>query len=230
MAFALAVFDVAGTVVLDGDAVVVSMQAAMARQGIDVAQTDVVSVMGLPKPVAIATLLSARGLPSDDGRVALERAIHEDFRADIKARYRAGDGIRPADGAPTVFEALRQAGIRVALDTGFTRDVLDALLERLGWRESHTFDVSLASDEVVRGRPFPDLIHHAMRRLQVTDPARVAKVGDTPADLEEGRAARCGLVVGVTYGTHTAAQLAAADVHLVNSLPELLPLLGVASA
>jgi len=46
-----------------------------------------------------------------------------------------------------------------------------------------------------------------MKRLGMIDPARVAKVGDTPADLQEGRNAGCGLIIGVTQGTHSREQL-----------------------
>ena len=41
----------------------------------------------------------------------------------------------------------------------------------------------------------------------VVDPRAVVKVGDTPADIQSGRAAGCGHVVGVAYGTHSRAEL-----------------------
>lgn len=40
-----------------------------------------------------------------------------------------------------------------------------------------------------------------MRELGVADPQRIAKVGDTAADLLEGRNAGCGLVIGMTGGS-----------------------------
>ena len=43
---------------------------------------------------------------------------------------------------------------------------------------------------------------------RVEDINTVIKVGDTPSDLEEGKSAGCGLVVGVTRGSHTRAELA----------------------
>jgi phosphoglycolate phosphatase-like HAD superfamily hydrolase len=113
----------------------------------------------------------------------------------------------------------------VALDTGFSRDILDVLLDRLGWRQDETFDVTVASDEVEHGRPHPDLIQRAMERLGVREPAVVAKIGDTPSDMLQGRAARCGLVVGVTYGTHSRTQLEMPEVIVIDRLPDLLPLI-----
>jgi phosphoglycolate phosphatase-like HAD superfamily hydrolase len=61
-----------------------------------------------------------------------------------------------------------------------------------------------------------------MKLTGVADPKEVAKVGDTPSDLEEGTSAGCGLVIGVTNGTHRREQLAAyPHTHLIGSLKEL---------
>jgi len=46
-----------------------------------------------------------------------------------------------------------------------------------------------------------------MERLDVHDVRRVMKVGDSPADLEEGSNAGCGEVIGVLSGAHSAATL-----------------------
>ena len=191
-------FDVAGTTVLDGDAVTECLALAVRRRR-EVTTTEVLKVMGLPKPVAIRQLLVEKGLPPA-GLEADVASIHEEFRAALISRYRNG-ALTPVPDVAPVFVALRKAGIRVVLDTGFSRDILDVVIDRLGWRE--TVDFSVASDEVQRGRPFPDLIHRAMALVQIAEPAMVAKIGDTPSDLDEGLAAQCGRVVGVTYGTHT---------------------------
>jgi len=42
------------------------------------------------------------------------------------------------------------------------------------------------------------------------DVSRVAKVGDSTRDIEEGKNAGCGLVIGVLSGADTEAQLMAA--------------------
>ena len=64
----------------------------------------------------------------------------------------------------------------------------------------------------------------------VDRPGRVVKVGDTPSDLEEGLAASCGLVVGVTHGTHTREQLTRPGVEVVDRLADILPLIGLGPA
>src|SRR6185503_9610147 len=131
------------------------------------------AVMGEPKPVAIAKLLTrntGRAVSADTGQV---RAIYVRFEALMVAHYRSSAGVRPADGAEDVFHALKDSGIRVALDTGFNRVIVDAILQRLGWCDSGVIDVTVASDEVARGRPYPDLIERAMRLTGVTRGADV---------------------------------------------------------
>jgi phosphoglycolate phosphatase-like HAD superfamily hydrolase len=96
------------------------------------------------------------------------------------------------------------------------------VLERLGWESRGLIDASVTSDEAARGRPAADLALEAMRRLGVANPFDVAKVGDTPSDLLEGTAARCRLVIGVTSGSHTRAELEVfPHTHLVESVADV---------
>lgn len=220
--FALAVFDVAGTTVFDGDAVVDCMRSVIGLRA-DVPDAEVRALMGLPKPIAISQLLSSHTWLRDGALASAVDQIHQAFRVALIARYREAGAIAPVPDAERVFSTLRGAGIRVALDTGFSRDILDTMLVQLGW-DAGVIDHAIASDEVPRGRPFPDLILRAMSLAGVTEPAAVIKVGDTPSDIDEGLAAQCGLVVGVTYGTHTRSQLARDGVRTIDRLEELLPL------
>jgi phosphoglycolate phosphatase-like HAD superfamily hydrolase len=73
------------------------------------------------------------------------------------------------------------------------------------------------------------MIRELMRRLGDVDPAGVAKVGDTPADLQEGRNAGRGLVIGLTEGTHSREQLEChPHTHQIDSVKELPALLRAA--
>jgi phosphonatase-like hydrolase len=147
------------------------------------------------------------------------------------SRYYATDpGVHEMPGASATFAALRRAGIKVALNTGFSRPITRVLLERLGWSGVNPpVNATVTSDEVRRGRPYPDMIHDLMRRFGITDAARVAKVGDTPTDLEEGTNAGCGLVIGVTNGTHSRVQLESyPHIHLVDSVADVPRILGIA--
>jgi phosphonatase-like hydrolase len=221
----LVVFDMAGTTVHDDGLVGDCLSKALLTADVAVDRDTVNAVMGEPKPVAIAKLLTLKtghAVDADDEQV---RGLYARFETLMIAHYRSSTDVRPVDGAEEVFRALRSSGIRVALDTGFNRVIVDAILQRLGWYDSRIIDVTVASDEVARGRPFPDLIGRAMQLTRVPSVSEVAKVGDTPADLLEGTAAGCSKVIGITTGSHTREALAAhPHTDLVDHLREVLPL------
>jgi phosphonatase-like hydrolase len=219
MSIDLVVFDMAGTTVRDDDAVNRCLHEALAAGGVAVTRDEVNAVMGIPKPVAIATLLEAKRGGAPGPEVA---RLHAEFLRRMIAFYHEDPGVAPMPHAEACFAALSAAGVRVALDTGFSRDIVDVILRRLGWDRAGMLDATVASDEVPRGRPHPDLLFEAMRRTGVTEVRHVAKVGDTPSDLQEGTNAGCGLVIGVTNGTHTRSQLAAhPHTHLLDNLAAL---------
>jgi phosphonatase-like hydrolase len=225
MQIELVVFDMAGTTVHDADTVGIHLRDAVRATGVEVGTDDVNAVMGWPKPDAIRALLrDARGAASVDER-EVDR-VHRSFVSRMVRHYATDPFVREVAGTSHVFRWLKDRGIKVAVDTGFSRPIADAILTRMGWIERGLVDVSVTSDEVQRGRPHPDLILLAMARAKVFHPSCVVKVGDTPADLQQGRAAGCGLVVGVTRGTHTREQLEShphdALLSTVASLPGLL--------
>jgi phosphoglycolate phosphatase-like HAD superfamily hydrolase len=82
---------------------------------------------------------------------------------------------------------------------------------------------SVTSDEVKRGRPFPDMVLKAMELAGISDPNGVAKVGDTSSDMLQGTSAKCGLVIGVTTGAFTRQELEnEPHTHIAESLQEVL--------
>lgn len=203
----LVVFDMAGTTIYDGDAVNRCLSEALHGANVPVTRDEVNSVMGIAKPVAIRTLMERRaGNSSEVSQAEVER-VYADFLARMLAYYRTAPEVREIEGATATFRALHAQGVKVALDTGFSRAVADAVLERLGWVHAGLVDATVTSDEVANGRPYPDMIFRAMELTGVTEVARVAKVGDTPSDLQEGQAAGCGWIIGVTQGSHTAEEL-----------------------
>lgn len=122
---------------------------------------------------------------------------------------------RALPGAELCIRELTDLRVRIAFTTGFSTNVAEMILDRMGWGHF----VRVASDQVSHGRPAPDLIRECMRRSGVTDVARVAACGDTPSDLGAGTNAGCRFVVGVGHGTHSLAEL---EVHPhTHLLPDL---------
>lgn len=227
MSLKLIVFDVAGTTVCDDDnAVAGRLCDALQAAGAAITLADVDPVMGMPKPLAVRMLLEqARGQAPADDEVA---RIHADFQARIVAHYRDADTVKPAPGAVELFAALRERGILIALDTGFDRRTLDTIIARLGWQT--LIDDSVTSDEVQRGRPYPDMIEAAMAQAGVAEPAVVGKVGDSASDIEQGINAGCGLVAAIMNARTRAVIDRYPTVHQVTHLNELLPLVDQVAA
>ncbi|MEP6591135.1 MAG: HAD family hydrolase [Gemmatimonadota bacterium] len=199
MTIRLVVFDLSGTTVHDGGGVVRrTLRDVLAGAGLELRDGALEGVAGLPKRTAIRTLLEGHG--RDELLDRLD-SLHGDFALRMRRWYRDDPGVREMPGATGTFAALRAAGVRVAIATGFTRDVLDVVLARMHWvGPDSPVDATLASDEVKRARPWPDAIDRLRHDAGDLAAAAVAKVGDTPADLQEGTMARCGLVVGVLSG------------------------------
>lgn len=198
----LVVFDMAGTTVHDERFVAKALSEALNKHGYETSVEAANILMGIPKPLAIAQLIEQAG-GTVNGQVDL---IHEDFLNNMISFYKTMPGIREIDGTTQVFNALKEKGIKVALDTGFSRDITDTIIDRLGWNDG-ILDASVASDEVANGRPHPDMIYKLMEELNITDVKAVAKVGDTPVDLKEGTSAGCDVVIGVLGGAYEKEEL-----------------------
>ncbi|MFM7591989.1 MAG: HAD family hydrolase [Isosphaeraceae bacterium] len=225
----LVIFDIAGTTVVDGGEVLRCFSEAFAEEGISVPPDAVNAVMGLPKILAIKDLL-AKYAPTRR-EPGLADLLHDDFEQRMIDFYTYNPHIAVYPGVLALIRQLREMGVAVAVNTGFPRSILGALLDRLQWSDGHTLDASMASDESPRGRPYPDMVLAIMKRLGLNDPGQVAKVGDTPSDIGEGKSAGCGWVIGITHGSHTRQQLEACQpTHLVNNMAELGKIWGISIA
>ena len=109
---------------------------------------------------------------------------------------------REVPGAADTFRWCHKHGIKVATDTGFHRVITNALMDGLGWVRDGLVDIAVDVEHVPGeiGRPAPFMIFHAMTQLNIQSVHEVIKIGDTPADMLEGRNAGCRGVVGVLSG------------------------------
>jgi phosphoglycolate phosphatase len=223
--FTVACLDMAGTTVADDGSVMAAFGAAAAQFGIvpdapgyDEAIAFVQNTMGQSKIEVFRQLFGSEER-AQRANHAFEGAYAESVRAGLVA---------PLPGAVETITALRAAGIKVCLATGFAPVTRDALLDALAWRP--LIDLALSPDDVGRGRPWPDLPLTALLRLGGGAVSELVVVGDTPSDIESGLRAGAGLVVGVTSGAASAESLAAAGApHVLDSVGGLLRLIGVGS-
>ncbi len=213
----LVIFDMAGTTVKDAGEVTDAFTAALSGHGIRVTPEQLRSVRGSSKSEAVR-----RFIPEE----SLAKTVYTSFREHLARLYRT-KGVEAVEGAEAVFSWLRRRGVRVALNTGFDREITGLLLSALRWDEG-VVDVVVCGDDVLRGRPAPDLILRAIAEAGATTPRRVVNVGDTALDLQAGHNARVRWNVGVLSGAHDC-QLLEQEPHThllesVAALPTLWPL------
>jgi phosphonatase-like hydrolase len=216
----LAALDMAGTTIEEHGDVYAALRDAVDAEGAVVHDGLVQRWMGTDKREAITELVAAGG----GGRLAapaVERA-YERFRSLLEERYRARPPV-PLPGVPEALAGLRAAGVRVALTTGFARDVAEPLLASVGWAVGGDLvDALVCADDVPAGRPAPYLVFRAMERTGVRRVDRVLVAGDTLADLQSGTNAGAGAVVGVATGALGLADLGAErHTHLLPSVADL---------
>jgi phosphonatase-like hydrolase len=223
----LAVFDMAGTTIKDNSNVAGAFQQAFLMHGVsNVTLEEAQEKMGYPKPLAIKEILKNRlknkSLITDE----LISKIHDEFVKNMIQYYKTSPGIAPMEDAEEVFEALKKQGISIGIDTGFSRDIADTIFKRIGWSDNPLIDFTVCSDEVERGRPYPDMIELMMEKLGIEDTKEVIKIGDTEVDINQGHNSGCLMSIGVTTGAFTKeALLPHQPTYIVNSLKEILPLL-----
>lgn len=221
MRTALVVFDIAGTTVVDKGNVADSFISAFRKQGFDIPRESVNEVMGYRKIEAIQQLLSKFYRSSVTSQALIDK-IHTTFEETMLEHYMADKDLSPLPFAEETFLWLQQRGIKVALNTGFTRYITEGILYKLSWKSNPLIDATICSDEVPEGRPAPYMIRKLMEMLGISESSKIVKVGDTEVDVLEGRNATCGLVVSVTSGAYSRSQLETYHPdHIIDSLSEL---------
>jgi phosphoglycolate phosphatase len=154
------------------------------------------------------------------GDEAAAHKANEAFEDHYAAAVRAGN-VSPLPGAEETFAALRQAGVRVCLATGFSPATRDAIIGKLGW--GGRVDLALSPADAGRGRPWPDLPLTALLRLGGAV-SELAVAGDTASDIESGRRAGAAIVAGVLTGASTRADLEQVGAPLIlDKIADILP-------
>ena len=219
----LVVFDMAGTVVNEGNVVYKTLQKAINEKGFDLTLDFVLEHgAGKEKHQAIKDILA-----QIDTAVIDSEPIFENFKGLLDDAY---DTLKVTSfaGVESLLQELRSKNIKIALNTGYATPIAERLLQKMAWVKGQHYDALVTADDVMLGRPNPDMIFEAMELLNVFEPENVLKAGDSIIDIEEGKNAHCGVTVGVTTGAHTREQLESAKpTYVLDSLSELLEKLNV---
>jgi 2-phosphoglycolate phosphatase len=104
--------------------------------------------------------------------------------------------VEPFEGVAEMLHALRQCGLPLGLMTGRGRRTADITISKLGW--DGIFGSVITGEDIANQKPAPDGVLLVARQLSV-EPQKCVFVGDSPADIEAGKAAG---MVTIAVGWH----------------------------
>ncbi len=142
--------------------------------------------------IIFTTVLYSLGVPWQKAKnvasISIEKAENLEERMQCTELY---------DGVREVLEGLHNNDILISIATADLTEIANNILHSLGIY--NLFDYVIGADMVERDKPDPEMIYKTVNTLNV-DRNRVAFVGDTITDMEMGKRAGIGLVVGVLEG------------------------------
>lgn len=222
----LVVFDIAGTTVEDNGEIAIAFQEALQAFGYTVPVATINPLMGYKKTEAIKRILKEHEQKKEKISTEYIQKIHQLFQEKMMEFYSTTDQLNPLPFAEEVFDCLKVRNILVGLDTGFSKEITDIIIHRLGWLKNKKIDYVISSNEVIAGRPFPYMIEELMLKAKINDAKKVIKVGDTEVDVNEGRNAGCLYSIAVTTGAFTKEELALHEPSfIIDDLRELIPII-----
>lgn len=172
-----------------------------ASESVAVTAAEAREPMGREKRDHVATMFAMPRIAdvwhAKHGRVWGEEDVD---RVYVRVESLMNDAIRnfstPISGVTDTIARLRAAGLGIGSCTGYPRSVAEPLAE-----QAQTFgykpDVLVCSSDVPRSRPWPDMCQRVLTLLEVEEPWRAVKIGDTVNDILEGVAAGM-WVIGIT--------------------------------
>ncbi|MDR2658165.1 MAG: phosphonoacetaldehyde hydrolase [Oscillospiraceae bacterium] len=200
------ILDMAGTTVDYGSfAPIKAFQKAFAVFGIHPTTDETRAAMGLPKREHIEAMMRGERLAA----LWRERYRFDWTQADIDSIY---NEVEPAlfsvipdhcELLPGVLDAVRQIrlmGIRIGATTGYTRSMIDIIVPLVKEKGYEPDSMVCPEETGGLGRPYPYMIWRNLQNLKIDSIGEVVKIGDTPADMLEGRNAGC-MCIGIIAGS-----------------------------
>ncbi len=205
MSVRLAIFDCDGTLVDSQHSIVAAMQGAFDAASLQCPpRGDILSIVGLSLPHAMARLLPDADAGLHDAMVAHYKSCFFDLRASGNLREPLYDGV--AD----LLDALAAQGWLLAVATGKSDRGLAAVLAHHGLTDRF---VSLQTADRHPSKPHPSMIETALAEADA-DRTQAVMIGDTSFDMLMAQAAGVA-ALGVGWGYHAPAELLAAGARSV---------------
>jgi phosphonoacetaldehyde hydrolase len=186
------ILDWAGTLVDYGSrAPVAALQRVFAGADVPVTVAETRESMGVAKKAHIRSILGIERVraawTSKHGAEPSEADVDRLYAEFVPNQIQVlADHSELIPGVAEAVRRMRRRGLEIGTTTGYNRAMLDYLLERAA-EQGFTPTCALCPDDAGAGRPLPWMCFLAAIRLEVYPMAALVKIGDTAADIEEGR-------------------------------------------
>jgi len=160
--------------------------------------------MGMEKRAHVEKMLEGKRLAAlwkeKHGRPHTKGDIDKIYKKFEPALFETlADYTDPIPGVLATVKKLREMGFVIGSTTGYTSEMMDIVVS-CARDKGYVPDYVVCPEDVGNGRPYPYMIWHNLKKFRVGDVRNVIKVGDTAADIEEGKNAGC-ISVGVLKGS-----------------------------
>jgi phosphonoacetaldehyde hydrolase len=185
------ILDWAGTTVDHGSlAPVRVLQDVFAKRGVPISEEEARRDMGVLKidhirKILFGTNVSARWravVKRDPTEADVENLFANFVPLQLECLVRYSTVI---EGVAETVARLRKRGIQIGSTTGYTRAMLEMILQPAA-AQGYSPDCAITPDDVGAGRPHPWMIYANAIRMQIEPLEAIVKIGDTPVDIEEG--------------------------------------------
>jgi len=120
------------------------------------------------------------------GRLPDDRDIDAVFETFLPMNIAAAkDHSRLIDGTAETVSNLREGGLKIGTTTGYTHDIMDAILP-LAAAQGFSPDSIVCTGDTPAGRPSPFMIYRSLMEMGVWPAAACFKVDDTEVGIAEG--------------------------------------------
>ncbi len=120
------------------------------------------------------------------GKTPNENDVETMFNEFVPMQIKAlSDHSKLIPGTLAIVQELRNRGIKIGTCTGYTKEMLDVLLEDAK-KQGFEPDASRSATEVPAGRPHPWMALQVAMDMQVYPMESIVKIGDTLPDIDEG--------------------------------------------
>lgn len=191
-------FDIIGTLVIEKDSSLInkSFVNAFRENNIPVESNFIRSHRGKDKSEIIKNILNHFNYPTE-----LLEPILNSFINNVEERL---ENFSENKGFKEIIEYLKLNEIKMGVGTGLPKVITEKLFNYLKW-EKNLFDYIMTAEEIGKSRPDPIMVIDMMKKFNIKK-SEFLKVGDTTADVQEGKNAGV-IIAAILSGTQDESQI-----------------------